>query len=109
MMDACFMDSQHIMGNALKLNNNQRMQGLRIFVNMFITKHNQMISFIYNHHTGKLDSKKNVTNINQTNGCHKNFPIGTFFDEKRFKIHIVYRQGDTFQIDLNNPDKKPFQ
>lgn len=108
MMGACFIDTVHIQGTNQKMTNNQRMQGLRLFVNLFITQQNSMISFVYDFYSKEIITKQNRTQIPQSNGCHKNFPIGTFFDEKRFKIYVVYRQGETYQIDLKKPDARPF-
>ena len=61
MMDACFIDNTHIMGQSAKMTNNKRIEGLRVFVNMFITRSNEIISFIYDFYTNSIVTTQNVT------------------------------------------------
>ena len=75
---------------------------------MFITKTFQMVSVLYDYKTQTIKTKDIKVDIQQTNGTHRNFPIGTFFDETRFMVYVVYRQGETFLIDLNNVETVPF-
>ena len=103
MMDACFVDSKNIEGEQLIMSGVERKTQERIFINMFITKTFQMVSVIYDYKTGSILTKDTKIDITTTNGTHKNFPIGTFFDEKRYMVYVVYRQGETFMIDINKP------
>jgi len=58
---------------------------------MFIPKTFESINVIYDYRNNSLVSKDTRFEIAATNGTHRNFPIGTFFDEKRYMVYIVYR------------------
>lgn len=91
MIDACFVDAKNIQGENLILTGPERKRQQKIFINMFITKTCNMASIIYDYQTAQITTEEAITEIQQTNGVHKNFPIGTFFDEKRFMVYVVYR------------------
>jgi hypothetical protein len=50
-----------------------------------------MINFLYDFNTATLTKPPIRTKLSQSNGGHKNFPLGCFFDEKRFKVYLIYR------------------
>jgi hypothetical protein len=50
-----------------------------------------MVSAFYDYQAKTLIGKESRLKIEETNGIHRNFPIGTFFDEERFMVYVVYR------------------
>jgi len=39
--------------------------------------------------------------MEKKSGSSRNFPIGTFYDEKRSKIFFFFRQGEAFHMELD--------
>jgi len=35
----------------------------------------------------------------------RNFPLGTFYDNKRNNVYVFYRHGTSYSIDMHNPRK----
>ena len=73
MMDACFIQNEYL------------------FVNIFMNKSRKMITFIYS--SGNKDFFKSyVIEILPDNpGVQRNFPLGTFYDDKRKQVYMFFR------------------
>lgn len=71
-----------------------------IFVDMFLPSLNEIVCLEYSYTEKKTVKIYDNYKLAMKNGSHKDFPIGSFFDEKRKQILIVMRLGEAIFIDL---------
>lgn len=86
-MDACFISQD------------------KLFINIFQNKKQEMTTLIYNILDDKIEGTPVKTMLPSTSEKSLNFPNGTFFDKKRKFVHIFFRMGESFTMNLKNPSE----
>lgn len=84
MMDACFIQNQNL------------------FVNVFHNSLHRVYTFRYSILQKRIvNGTIKQFDMEKKSGSSRNFPIGTFFDEKLGKVFFFFRQGEAFHMDLD--------
>lgn len=72
----------------------------KLFINVFLSQTNQMVSYIFDIENKEMIDKPFIISLSKKASMEKNFPIGTFFDDKRGKVYVVFRQGELVTVDI---------
>ena len=83
----------------------QRLENEMIFVTMFLPSLNEIVPLEYSFKEQKTVKIYDNFKLTLKNGSHKDFPISSFFDEKRKQIIVIMRLGEAIFIDLTTNNK----
>lgn len=68
-----------------------------------MNKSRKMITFIYSSGNKEIFKSYVKEKLPDMPGVHRNFPLGTFYDEKRKQVYMFFRQGEAYTVKVGNP------
>jgi len=72
-----------------------------IFINLYRTQVKKMVMIKLDPFSGELKETPIEESFPDTQVAKRNFPLGTFYDELRGKVYMIFRQGQAYTHDLN--------